>query len=291
MPAKTIKELVPWKTVLIDLIGPYSVTAKQIQPGGTIKEVELKLTCMTMVDPATGWFEIAEVPYYSIEDVKKDENQYIDKSSARISRIFEQTWLSRYPRPEEVVCDNGSEFKLHFKALLKDFDIKPRPTTAENPQGNSPVERIHQVVQNMIRTKELDSYEFDHLDPWGEILSSVGWAIRASYHSTLQATPAQLVFERDMLFNLKKVINWKSITENKRRQIARDNERENAARIDYEYQIGDRVLRKKKGILRKFSKKKSDPYQIIAIHSNGTVTIQKGATQDRLSIRLIEPYN
>ena len=30
--------------------------------------------------------------------------------------------------------------------LPKDFDIKPRPTTAENQQGNSPVERIHQVV-------------------------------------------------------------------------------------------------------------------------------------------------
>ena len=76
-----------------------------------------------------------------------------------------------------------------------------------------------------------------------------------------------------MLFNLKKVINWKSITENKRKQIARDNGRENDARIDYEYQIGDRVLRKKKGILRKFAKKKSDPHQVIAIHSNGTVTI------------------
>jgi hypothetical protein len=175
--------------------------------------------------------------------------------------------------------------------LLKDFDIKPRPTTAENPQGNSPVERIHQVVQNMIKTKELESYEFDFIDPWGEILSSVGWAIRASYHSTLQATPAQLVFGRDMLFNLKKVINWKAITENKRKQIARDNERENATRIAYNYNVGDRVLRKKKGIRRKFSKKKTDPYQIIAIHTNGTVTIQKGVQQDRISIRNIEPYN
>ena len=291
LPAKTIKELVPWRTVHVDLIGPYSITAKQIQPGGIIKEVELKLTCMTMVDPATGWFEIAEVPYYSIEDVKKDENEYIDKTSARISKIFEQTWLSRYPRPEEVVCDNGSEFKLHFMTLLKDFDIKPRPTTAENPQGNSPVERVHQVVQNMIRTKELDSYEFDYIDPWGEILSSVGWAIRASYHSTLQATPAQLVFGRDMLFNLKKVINWKAITDNKRKQIARDNARENAVRIDHEFKVGDRVLRIKQGIRRKFSRKKTDPYQILAIHSNGTVIIQKGITQDRLSIRLIEPYN
>jgi hypothetical protein len=97
VPAKTIEDLVPWRTVHIDLIGPYTITVKQTQPGGEIKEIELKLTAMTMVDPATGWFEIVEVPYYSIEDVKKDEQNYIDKSSARISKLFNQTWLSHYP--------------------------------------------------------------------------------------------------------------------------------------------------------------------------------------------------
>jgi hypothetical protein len=112
VPAKkSIEDLVPWRTVHIDLIGPYTVTAKQLQPGGETKEVDPRLTAMTMV-------EIVQVPYYSIEDVKNDEQDYIDKSSARISRLFEQTWLSRYPRPREVICDNGSEFKLHFMTLL-----------------------------------------------------------------------------------------------------------------------------------------------------------------------------
>jgi transposase InsO family protein len=212
VPAKVIEELMPWRTVHTDLIGPYSITAKQIQPGGELKEVELNLTAMTMVDPATGWVEIAEVPYYNIDDVKNNEQSYIDKSSARISRIFDQTWLSRYPRPKEIIFDNGSEFKMHFMTLLKDFDIKPKPTTVENPQGNSPVERIHQVVQNMIKTKQLDKFILDYIDPWAEILSSVAWAIRASYYSTLMSTPAQLVFGRDMLFNMKKAINWKLIT-------------------------------------------------------------------------------
>ena len=32
VPAKTIEDLVPWRTVHIDLIGPYSIIAKQIQP-------------------------------------------------------------------------------------------------------------------------------------------------------------------------------------------------------------------------------------------------------------------
>lgn len=167
-----------------------------------------------MVDLATGWFNVVEVPYYSIDEVKKDEKEYVDKTSARISQLFEQTWLSSYPRPKQIIFDNRSEFKMHFVTLLKDFDIKPIPTTAINPQGNSPVERIHQVVHNMIKTKELDTFIFDYIQPWGEILSLVRWAINALYYSTLQATPAELVFGRDMLFNIKKMINWKAITDN-----------------------------------------------------------------------------
>ena len=103
-----------------------------------------------MVDPAMGWFEIKEVPYYSIEDVINNKDNYIDKSLARISQLFNQAWLSRYPWPSEVVFDNGSEFKIHFMRLLKDFDIKPRPTTVENPQGNSPVALIHQDCEKHV---------------------------------------------------------------------------------------------------------------------------------------------
>ena len=36
-----------------------------------------------------------------------------------------------------------------------------------------------------------------------EPLGSVAWAICSTHHTTLQATPGQLVFGRDMLLNLK----------------------------------------------------------------------------------------
>ena len=137
---------------------------------------------------------------------------------------------------------------MNFVRLLKEFNIKPRPTTVENPQGNSPVERIHQVIHDMIKTKELDKLIFDYIDPWGEVLSLVAWAIRTSYHSTLQATPAQIVFGRDMLFKMKKVINWQSMTENKRKQIEKDNIRENTERIPYDYKVGDELLQIKRGV-------------------------------------------
>ena len=46
-------EYKPWHTLCIDLIGPY-----QIGQGKN----EITLHCLTMIDPATGWFEIAEIP-------------------------------------------------------------------------------------------------------------------------------------------------------------------------------------------------------------------------------------
>jgi hypothetical protein len=97
----------------------------------------------------------------------------------------------------------------------------------ENPQVNAPVEQIHQVIHNMICTKNLSNGVFDCIDPWGEILSSIARAIRASYHSALGATPVQLVFGRDMIINIKTIIDWRTITAHKQKQVIKDNLQEN----------------------------------------------------------------
>ena len=35
------------------------------------------------------------------------------------------------------------------------------------------MERVHQVILNMIVTKDIDNKVFDHIDPWGETLESI----------------------------------------------------------------------------------------------------------------------
>ena len=291
LPPKNVGTLTPWDTVHVDLIGPYSLSAKQQQPDGSITDKEFSLTCMTFVDPATGWFEIAEVPTYLLRsDSKTDDREVIDKTSARISQIFDQVWLSRYPRPKRVIFDNGSEFKKDFIPLLKDFAIKPKPTSVKNPQSNSPVERIHQVLMNMFNTQGLNDRVFDFIDPWGEILSSIAWAVRASHHSTLDATPAQLVFGRDMLFNMQSLINWKEISLRKQQSVDRANRRENSKRVDYDYSVGDQVYIVKDKIHRKLDGPKTGPYPITNVYTNGTVRIQRGLINERLNIRRLEPH-
>ena len=127
LPVKTT-EVTPCVEVYVDLIGSYTVKTQRLDTKGV--PITLTLTEMTFIDPRTGWFEIAEVPS-------------TDQSSARISRLFNQTWLNRYPRPQKVRFDNGFEFKRDFIPLLKNFCVKPKPTSIKNPQSNAIIERVH----------------------------------------------------------------------------------------------------------------------------------------------------
>jgi hypothetical protein len=70
------------------------------------------------------------------------------------------------------------------------------------------VQRIHQVIDSMIKTQQLEDQALDYINPFGKVLASIAWAILSSYHRMLEATPAQLVFGRDMIFNIKMVVNW-----------------------------------------------------------------------------------
>ena len=87
---------------------------------------------MMIIDPTTGWFEIIEIPTYNLDEVTGSNDEYIDKLSARVSQFFNNIWRNIYLRPLKVVIGNGSEFKLHFNPLLKDFDIKPVLTSITN---------------------------------------------------------------------------------------------------------------------------------------------------------------
>ena len=103
--------------------------------------------------------------------------------------------------------DNGSDFKQEFTILLKDFDIKRVLTSIKNPQANALVERVNQVILNMLVTKDFDNKFFDCIDSRGENLSYIPWAINASYHCTIMTTPGQSIFGRYMLFNLASVVD------------------------------------------------------------------------------------
>ena len=69
--------------------------------------------------------------------------------------------------------------------IQNDYGIKAKPITVRNPQANAIVERVHQVLGNMVRTFELENTYLDENDPWKGILSATAFAIRSTYHTTL----------------------------------------------------------------------------------------------------------
>jgi hypothetical protein len=189
---------------------------------------------------------------------------------------FDKSWLCRYPRPIQVTFDNDSEFKSFLKEMCDNLGIKCRPATSYNPQGISVIERIHQFMGNMLRAFELEEREFDPDDPWNEFLQSCAFGIRSTFHTTLQASPGQLVFGRDMIHDIRFHANWGRIKNNKQRTIANSNKSENLNRIKHTYNVGDRILLRKPGLPRKLSAPKEGPYTILEVGTNGMVKIQRG---------------
>ena len=128
-----------------------------------------------MIDPATGWFEIVEIP---------------NKQADIVSNKFKQTWLARYPWPKECILNRGKEFCGEIITLLRDkYGIKRKPITTRNPQANSMVERAHQTLANLIRAKNIrGKSDLDPDDPWTGILTAVRFGMR---NSTVHTTNRQ----------------------------------------------------------------------------------------------------
>ena len=267
LPQKKVEPAIPWNRVNVDMIGPL----KCHQPDGTI----LELAALTMIDPATGWFEIKDVERIN---------------AANCMEAMDDTWLCRYPRPQFIGFDNGSEFKNIFFEMCTNYGMKPKPNTAYNPQGNSIVERVHQVINDMFRTFELENQQLDSKEPWNRFLSATAFAIRSTFHTTLGATPGQLVFNRDMILPIKFNYDWATIRMRRKREIERNNHKENRSRIPHVYNVGDKVTLDRPGKLRKLSTPKQGPFTIERVHNNGTITIRKGPVSDRVDIRRVHPY-
>ena len=71
---------------------------------------------------------------------------------------------------------------------------------------------MHQVIGDMLRTHNIHEYNFDEIDPWGDILQTIACSICTTHHRTSKGSTGQLVFGRDKLFNIPYTPNWKNLT-------------------------------------------------------------------------------
>jgi hypothetical protein len=87
----------------------------------------------------------------------------------------------------------------------------------------------------------LENENLEEDNPFHYFLQSTAWAKRSTYHTTLQATPYQLVFGRDMIHNIAFKANWNRKQKRKQDITNKSNKKENKNRIPFEYKIADQV--------------------------------------------------
>ena len=82
----------PWEEVHVNCIGNWRFDVT--------KSVVLNLHALTMIDPITNLLEIVCLPQAA-------------PNPETVMWVFENTWLSRYPKPMTVISDCGAEFIGH----------------------------------------------------------------------------------------------------------------------------------------------------------------------------------
>ena len=99
------------------------------------------------------------------------------------------------------------------------YGIKTNPSSPTNPQENAIIDRIHQVLGNLVLKYNLHETHVDDSDPWMEILVSAAFEVLSMYHRTKGKIPVQLVFSRDIILPINHISDWKYIRQNKQAQI------------------------------------------------------------------------
>jgi hypothetical protein len=93
-----------------------------------------------------------------------------------------------------------------------------------------------------------------------------------------------------MILPIRFQADWTVVQQRRQAEMLRNNNRENKSRLTHHYTVGDKVSKKRPGVLPKLSRKRNGPYEVIAVYDNGTVRIQLGAINERINIRRLTPF-
>jgi hypothetical protein len=86
-----------------------------------------------------------------------------------------------------------------------------------------------------------------------------------------------------MLFDIPFVADWKKLENiGYTRQIAVTNVK-NSSHVNYDFKVGDKILIRKDGILRKAESIWKNPWTITTVHTNETIRIQCGTKSERIN--------
>ncbi len=102
----------------------------------------------------------------------------------------------------------------------------------------------------MMCTAELDTANSVEHSSNSDFLTNAAWTIHSTYHTVvLKASPGAASFGWDMLVDIPFLADWNKIGECRQHRTDLDTACENCSCRDWDYQVGDKVLLQKDGIL------------------------------------------
>ena len=101
--------------------------------------------------------------------------------------------------------------------------------------------------------------------------SAAAYTLRATVHGVTGFTPAQIVFNKDMILRFHIEANVELVRQRRQSAIENNNQRENRQRIAYNYKPGDKILIISGGLDPKLQLHKG-PYEVLSYNKlNGTL--------------------
>jgi hypothetical protein len=144
------------------------------------------------------------------------------------------------------------------------------------------MERVHQVLRQMLHTAEIDIANAVTPDEVDVFLDNPAWAICSTYYTVLKASPGAAMFGQYMLFKIPFLADWHKIGECRQSLTDRGNQYKNANCIEYDYKVRNKIQVIKEGILRKAEYNYGkEPWPITTVHTNGTIYQDSMPNQNR----------
>jgi hypothetical protein len=209
-----------------------------------------------------------------------------DQRAETITRAFLQHWVLHFGPPLRVHTDQGTNFMSNvFTNFCTAWRIGKTRTTPYHPQGNGACERVNgTLTRGLCKTVSGESPEH-----WDNALAHVVFAYNTSVHKCTGVTPYELIFGEvprlvaDLhLGRVPTLGNVHSLAQRQRVQLqhafenVRVHQRDTLARSKDHYDLGActrtfkvgdivRIRAHNINVNSKFSKKWSDPHEIITV--------------------------
>jgi hypothetical protein len=83
---------------------------------------------------------------------------------------------------------------MHFECLCESYGVKCKPTTVKKPKASAILECMHQLIEKMLCTADIDMANSVTPDNVDVFLDNAAWAICSIYHAVLKASPGAAIF-------------------------------------------------------------------------------------------------